>query len=107
MVVNRFEVWFVNLDPTVGSEINKVRPCLIISPDATNRHLNTVTVAALTSTQKGFPTRVNCQFNGRVGQIVLDQIRSVDKRRLLSKAGDIDDDTARRVCATLQQLFTY
>lgn len=107
MVVNQFEVWYVNLEPTVGSEINKVRPCLIISPNNTNRYLNTVIVAALTSTRKRFPTRFDCFFNEREGQVALDQIRSVDKRRLLSRAGELDDVTAKQVCAKLQQLFSY
>lgn len=107
MVVNRFEVWYVNLEPTIGSEISKVRPCLVISPDNTNRYLNTVIVAALTSTRKRFPTRVDCFFDAREGQVALDQIRSVDKRRLLNRAGELDDVTAREVCLKLQQLFSY
>lgn len=107
MVVNRFEVWYVNLEPTVGSEISKVRPCLIISPNNTNQFLNTVTVAALTSTRKRFPTRVDCFFDSREGQVALDQIRSVDKRRLLNRAGELDEFTAKEVCQKLQQLFSY
>ena len=106
-VVNRFEVWYVNLEPTVGSEISKVRPCLIISPNNTNQFLNTVTVAALTSTRKRFPTRVDCFFDSREGQVALDQIRSVDKRRLLNRAGELDEFTAKEVCQKLQQLFSY
>ena len=107
MVVNRFEVWYVNLDPTIGSEISKVRPCLIISPNNTNRYLNTVTVAALTSTRKRFPTRVNCFFNDWERQVALDQIRSVDKRRLISRIGELDEFTAKEVCQKLQQIFSY
>ncbi|WP_198045029.1 type II toxin-antitoxin system PemK/MazF family toxin [Spirosoma montaniterrae] len=107
MVVKRFEVWHVNLEPTVGSEINKIRPCLIISPDTTNQFLNTVTIAALTSTRKRFPTRVNCLFNAREGQVALDQIRSVDKRRLLNRIGELDVATAKEVCQKLQELFAY
>ena len=107
MVVKRFEVWYVSLDPSIGSEINKTRPCLIISPDATNAFLNTVTVAALTSTRKRFPSRVDCYVDEQEGQVALDQIRSVDKRRLLNKLGELDETTARQVCAKLQQLFAY
>lgn len=107
MVVNRFEVWYVNLEPTIGSEINKVRPCLIISPSTTNRYLSTVIVAALTRTRKRFPTRVDCFFDAREGQVALDQIRSVDKRRLLSLIGELDDVTAKEVCLKLQQIFSY
>ena len=107
MVINRFEVWYVNLEPTIGSEISRIRPCLIISPDNTNRYLNTVIVAALTSTRKRFPTRVDCFFDEREGQVALDQIRSVDKRRLLSRIGELEEDTAKQVCIKLQQLFSY
>lgn len=87
MVVVRFEVWLVTLDPTRGSEIAKTRPCLVISPDSVNHALNTVIVAPLTSTRKPYPTRVDCQFDGREGQIALDQTRSVDKVRLMKRLG--------------------
>lgn len=107
MVVSRFEVWLVDLDPTLGSEISKTRPCVVISPDETNRYLNTVTVAALTSSHKLYPTRLDCKFQGKSGQIVLDQIRSVDKRRLVKKLGKMDAVTARLVCEKMQVLFSY
>ncbi len=107
MVINRFEVWMVNLDPTLGSEINKVRPCLVISPDEVNHNLNTVIVAALTSTRKPYPTRINCIFDGKTGQIALDQIRSVDKVRFLRGMGVLDDSTCQQVCALLRELFRY
>ena len=83
----RFEVWLVNLDPTQGSEINKTRPCVVISPDELNRYLRTVTIAALTSVGRDYPSRVNCQFQGKAGQVALDHIRSVDKSRLVRKLG--------------------
>ncbi len=107
MVVSRFEVWLVALDPTRGSEMAKTRPCLIISPDSANRFLNTVIVAPLTSTRKPYPTRVNCQFDGHDGQIVLDQARSIDKVRLAKRLGHLDDSVCRQVCTTLVALFTY
>jgi mRNA interferase MazF len=97
----------VNLDPTMGSEINKIRPCLVISPDEVNQNLNTVIVAALTSTRKPYPTRINCNFDGKFGQIALDQIRSVDKVRFLRKMGVLDDSTCQQVCYLLQDLFLY
>lgn len=107
MVVKRFEIWLVNLDPTVGREIRKTRPCLIISPDVTNKYLDTVTAAPMTSTIKTYPTRITCVFQKRQGQIVLDQIRTVDKIRLAKKLGIIDEKTAKVVCDLLGQFFKY
>ena|SRR6266498_4567982 len=107
MVIKRFEVWLVNLEPTLGSEINKTRPCLVISPDVTNKHLNTVTIAAMTSTIKPYPTRITCIFKKRTGQIALDQIRSIDKIRLVKKLGVIDHQTGKIVCDVLKELFKY
>ena len=107
MGVNRFEVWLVDLDPTIGSEISKTRPCVVISPDETNKYLNTVTVAALTSSQKKYPTRVNCEFKGKAGQVALDQIRSIDKMRLVKKLGKLDTSTAKMICEKIQSLFSY
>lgn len=107
MVISRFTVWLVTLDPTRGSEIAKTRPCVIISPDSVNQYLNTVMVAPLTSTRKPYPTRVDCQFDSRDGQVALDQARSVDKIRLLKQLGQLDDSFCQQVCATLVALFTY
>lgn len=107
MVVARFEVWLVTLNPTRGSEIAKTRPCLVISPDSVNRSLNTIMVAPLTSARKPYPTRVDCQFDSRDGQIVLDQARSVDKVRLTKRLGRLDDSYFQQVCNTLIALFTY
>lgn len=105
MVVKRFEVYLINLDPTIGSEIQKMRPCLIISPDEMNRHIATVIVAPMTTKGKSYPTRVECQFEGQPGQIVLDQIRTVDKSRLVKKLGKISDDTQCEVLAVLSEMF--
>lgn len=105
MVVKRFEVWLVNLEPTLGSEINKIRPCLILSPDVVNKYLNTITVAAITSTIKPYPTRVTCVFQKRQGQVALDQIRSVDKIRFIKKLGVMDRRTSSIVCDVLAELF--
>lgn len=103
----RFEVWLVNLDPTQGSEINKTRPCVIISPDELNRHLRTVTIAALTSSQRAYPSRVDCEFQGKAGQVALDHIWSVDKTRLVRRLGNFSADTAQEMCARLVELFQY
>jgi len=107
MVANRFDVYLINLDPTIGSEIQKTRPCLIISPDEMNRHIRTVIVAPMTSAIKDYPTRVNCRFKRKKGQIVLDQIRTIDKNRLIKKLGSIDSKTQLEVISVLQRLFAF
>ena len=88
--MNRFDVYLVNLDPTVGHEIRKTRPCLIISPDEMNHHIRTVIIAPMTTKGRSYPTRVPCTFKGKSGQIVLDQIRTVDSVRLVRKVGESD-----------------
>jgi len=105
VVVNRFDVVLINLDPTVGSEIKKTRPCLVISPDEMNRHIRTVIIAPMTSARKDYPTRVSCRFKKKEGQIVLDQIRTVDKARLVKKLGAIDANAQLKVMSVLQKLF--
>ena len=105
MVITRFEVHLVQLDPTTGSEIRKTRPCLVISPDELNLHVRTVIVAPMTTKGRPYPTRVPVRFQGKNGQIVLDQIRTVDKARLVKRLGVISGSAARRVSAVLQELF--
>jgi mRNA interferase MazF len=105
VVVQRFDVFLVSLDPTVGSEIQKSRPCLIISPDEMNRHIRTVIIAPMTTRGRRYPTRVACEFQGKQGQIVLDQIRTVDKSRLLGRLGRIDSQTQMRMLSLLHDMF--
>ena len=105
--VLRFEVWLVSLDPTQGSEINKMRPCVVVSPDEMNRYLRTVTIAALTSTRRDYPSRVDCTFQGKVGQVALDHIRFVDKTRLARRLGVLPNAQAQAVCDRLLELFQY
>lgn len=105
MVVNRFEVYLVNLDPTIGSEIKKTRPCAIISPDEMNHHLSSYIIAPMTTKSRDYPTRVKCNFEGKSGQIVLDQIRTIDKTRLVKKLGVIEDRTQKEVITLLLQMF--
>src|SRR6056297_3690606 len=107
MVVNRFDVYLVNLDPTVGSEIQKTRPCLVISPDEMNRNIRTVIIAPMTSVQKEYPTRVSCTFQKKKGQIVLDQLRTIDKVRLVKKLGTINSKDQLEVISILQRLFAF
>lgn len=105
MVVKRFEVYLVNLDPTIGSEIQKTRPYLIISPDEMNRHISTVIVAPMTTKGRAYPTRISCRFQGKDGQVVLDQIRTIDKARLVKLLGRISTTTQRQVLAILAEMF--
>ena len=107
MVVNRFDVYLINLDPTVGSEIKNPRPCLIISPDEMNRHIRTVIVAPMTTAGKEYPTRISCTFKKKKGQIATDQIRTIDKPRLIKRLGTIDPNTQLEVIAVLQRLFAF
>ena len=103
--MKRGDIWLVNLDPTIGSEIKKTRPCVIVSPQELNQHLRTVMMAPMTS--KGFaaPFRVPVTHAGTKGLIVLDQMRAVDKQRLVKKLGQVSAKTMVRVLKTLQELF--
>lgn len=105
MVVKRFDVFLVNLDPTIGSEIRKTRPCLVISPDEMNRHIATVIVAPMTTKGRVYPTRVSCQFQGKEGQVVLDQIRTIDKLRLIRRLGRLKKEAQAEVLSTLAEMF--
>jgi mRNA interferase MazF len=107
VVVHRFGVYLVNLDPVVGSEMQKVRPCLVVSPDEMNRHIRTVIIAPMTTTSKDYPTRVSCTFGKKQGQIVLDQIRTVDKTRLIQHLGSIDPEAQSAVVSTLHKMFAF
>jgi mRNA interferase MazF len=104
--VTRFQVWLVKLNPTKGKEINKTRPCVVISPNEMSA-LSTVLVAPMTTKGFGFPCRISCDFKGKNGLILLDQIRSVDKTRLVKKLGVIDKGTQVEICNTLQELFAH
>jgi len=105
MNVKRFEVYIVTLDPTKGKEIRKTRPCMIVSPNEMNQHVATVIVAPMTTVVRNYPSRINCEFQGKSGQVVLDQIRAVDKLRLVKKLGKIDITTQIRVLDVLNKIF--
>jgi mRNA interferase MazF len=105
MEINRFEVYLVNLDPTVGHEIKKTRPCLIISPNEMNHHISTIIVAPMTAKGRNYPTRISCSFQGKKGQVVLDQIRTIDKKRLVKRLGVISKSTQSKTLNLLQELF--
>jgi mRNA interferase MazF len=99
------EVWLVSLDPTQGAEIQKARPCLVVSPDESNRHLRTVIIAPLTTVERPYPTRVALTFQGKQGQVALDQLRAVDRQRLIRKLGRISPKTATAVLSVLVEMF--
>jgi mRNA interferase MazF len=103
--MKRFDVYLVSLDPTLGSEIKKTRPCVIVSPDEMNRHISTVIIAPMTTKGRDYPTRVACRFQGKRGQIVLDQIRTIDKARLVKRLGQIAPSFQGSVLAILAEMF--
>lgn len=105
-MVKRFEIYFVEFDPTKGSEISKTRPGVILSPDEMNEALNTVIIAPLTSTLKNYPSRVNCLVKNKKGQIALDQIRCVDKSRLKNKLAKLSENEQTEVLEILQEMFS-
>jgi len=105
MEVNRFDVFHVALDPTIGHEIKKTRPCAVVSPDEMNHHIGTVIIAPMTTKGRDYPTRVACTFQGVEGLIVLDQIRTVDKSRLVKRLGHLSPSTVDRLTSVLIEMF--
>jgi mRNA interferase MazF len=100
-----FEVHLVVLDPIVGSEISKTRPCLVVSPNEMNASIRTVIIAPMTTKGQPYSTRIPCRFRGKQGQVVLDPMRTVDKSRLVKKLGKLDEKTSLVVLATSQEMF--
>ncbi len=105
MEIKRFQVYLINLDPTIGREIKKTRPCLIVSPNEMNLNIGTVIVAPMTTKGPNYPTRVMSSFQDKKGQVVLDQIRTIDKKRLIKKLGSIDSKSQNKVLDILQEMF--
>ena len=99
------QVWLVTLDPTLGKEIQKTRPCLVISPDEMNQHLRTVIVAPMTTVARAYPTRVEVRFQGKRGQIALDQLRAIDRKRLIRRMGTIPESAAQAAFEKLSEMF--
>lgn len=106
-ILKRFEVWLVNFEPSIGAEVKKMRPALVVSPDEMNKILATVIVAPLTSSIKEYPSRIPTDFDNKSGEIMLDQLKSIDKSRLLRKIGSIDEQEAIAVCQVLEAMFSY
>ncbi len=105
--IYQFEVYLIDLNPTKGSEINKMRPCVIISPNEMNHSIKTIIIAPMTSQIRAYPTRLNLDFNNKTGQIVLDQIRTVDRSRLIKKLGKVEESLAKKISIALQEMFAY
>jgi len=103
--VNQYDVFLVSLDPTIGHEIKKARPCAVISPDEMNRNIQTVIIAPMTTRSHAYPTRIPVQFQQKGGWIVLDQIRTVDQRRLIHKLGHLNQKTIRRVKSVIKEML--
>jgi mRNA interferase MazF len=107
VTVSRFDVCLVNLDPTIGSEIKKTRPCVVVSPNEMNKYIKTIIIAPMTTKSRNYPSRVPLTFQGKTGQIVLDQIRTIDKARIVKKIGTIHAKTAHKVSEILIEMFSY
>jgi mRNA interferase MazF len=105
VVARRFEIYLVSLDPAVGSEIRKRRPCVVISPDEMNRNLHTVIIAPMTTKGRPYPSRVACTFAGRQGHVILDQLRTVDRVRLVKRAGKVSPSTQHQILIMLAEIF--
>lgn len=104
--IRRGDVFLVNLDPTCGAEIRKTRPCVVVSPDELNTHLRTFIIAPLTTGSHSYPFRLPCRFRGRIGHVVLDQIRTVDQERLVRRLGRLSLSTLGKALTTLQEMFS-
>ncbi len=106
-MVNRGEVYLVNLDPTVGSEVQKTRPCVVVSPDEMNQYIRTIVIAPMTTKQRNYKSRIEINFQGKRGEVMLDQIRTIDKRRLITKLGALSIKELKAVLSVLQEMFAY
>lgn len=105
MEIKQYEVYLINLAPTVGHEIQKTRPCVVISPDEMNRNIQTVIISPMTTKSHEYPTRVKLTFRNKAGWIVLDQIRTVDKKRLVKRLGRISDDAIKKVKTIIKEML--
>lgn len=104
-VINQYEIVLVNLDPTIGSEIKKTRPCVVLSPNEMNKYLNTIVIAPMTSTSKSYPTRIEVKTNNKKGWIVIDQIRTVDRKRITKILGKLSEKEILELKNVLKETF--
>jgi len=105
MEIKQYMIVLANLDPTIGSEIKKTRPCVVISPDEMNKYLNTIVIAPMTTTSKQYPTRVEIKHDNKIGWIVLDQIRTIDKKRIIKDLGRLSKPEIKEVKSILKETF--
>ena len=105
MEIKQYEIFLVNLDPTIGSEIKKTQPCVIISPDEMNKYLRTVVIAPMTTSSKKYPTRVEIKHDNKIGWVVLDQVRTVDKQRVLKGLGKLSRPEVKEVKAVIKETY--
>lgn len=105
MEISQYQIVLVNLDPTIGSEIQKTRPCVVVSPDEMNRHLRTVGIAPMTTSSKNYPTRIEIKHDNRIGWIVLDQIRTIDKQRIIKDLGKLSKPEIKEVKSVIKETF--
>jgi mRNA interferase MazF len=105
LVITQYEIWLVNLDPTVGHEIKKTRPCVVISPDEMNSNIQTIIIAPMTSRSKSYPTRISVRLKGKTGYIVLDQIRTLDKSRFIKKLSKLSSNNQKKIKAILKEML--
>ncbi len=105
MEINQYQIVLINLDPTIGSEIKKTRPCVVISPNEMNKYLNTIVIAPITATSKAYPTRLEIKQNKTKGWIVLDQIRTVDRQRIVKFLGHLSDNEIERIKSIIQETY--
>ncbi len=105
MEIRQYQIILVNLDPAIGSEIKKTRPCVVISPDEMNNHLRTIVIAPMTTSSKDYPTRVEIKYDKKIGWMVLDQIRTIDKQRILKDLGKLSKPEIKEVKAILKETF--
>ncbi len=105
MEINQYDIMLVNLNPTIGSEIKKTRPCVVISPNEMNEHLRTVVVAPMTTSSKNYPTRVEIKHDNKIGWVVLDQIRTIDKQRIIKLLGLLSKPEIKEVKSIIKETF--
>jgi mRNA interferase MazF len=105
MEIKQYEIFLVNLEPTIGSEIKKTRPCVVISPDEMNKHLRTVVIAPMTTSSKNYPTRVEVKHENKIGWVVLDQVRTIDKQRIINNIGKLSKPEVKEVKSIIKETF--
>ncbi|NMB65766.1 MAG: type II toxin-antitoxin system PemK/MazF family toxin [Spirochaetes bacterium] len=105
MIIKQYHIYLINLDPTIGHEIKKTRPCIVISPDEMNNNISTIIIAPMTTKSHSYPTRVQLKFQNKTGYIVLDQIRTIDKRRIIRELGTVNKSIIKKIKSILHEML--